>query len=56
VNAAAVAQISKGVHLQTNCVSAPALLELTEKIGAILPPGFDKEYQVLFANSGKRKG
>jgi 4-aminobutyrate aminotransferase len=52
VNAAAVEQVSKSIHLQANCVSAPALLSLTEKIGQILPPGFSPDYQVLFANSG----
>lgn len=52
MNAAAVEQISKGVHLQANCVSSPALLSLTENIGRILPPGFPADYQVLFANSG----
>jgi 4-aminobutyrate aminotransferase len=52
VNAAAVDQISKGVHLQVNCVTPPALLTLVDKIGKILPPGFPSDYQVLFANSG----
>lgn len=52
VNAAAVDQISKGVHLQANCVTPPALVTLTKQIGKILPPGFPADYQLLFANSG----
>lgn len=52
VNAAAAEQMSKGVHLQANCVSSPALIDLTKNIGRILPPGFPSDYQVLFANSG----
>jgi len=52
VNAAAIAQVNNGVHLQLNCVTPPVMVSLVEKIGKILPPGFPSDYQVLFANSG----
>jgi len=52
VNAAAKAQMEVGVHLQANCLNSPKYIELAERIGEILPPGFAKDYQVLFSNSG----
>lgn len=52
MNAAAISQIGKGVHLQVNCVSSPPMLALADKLGTILPPNFTKDYQVLFSNSG----
>ena len=52
VQAAVHAQVDKAAHLQVNCYSSPTLLSLASRIGALLPPGFPSDYQVLFSNSG----
>jgi 4-aminobutyrate aminotransferase len=52
VNAAAKAQLDKGIHLQVNCVSSPPMLELVKKFKPHLPAPMQEDYQILFSNSG----
>ncbi|GAC67258.1 aspartate aminotransferase family protein [Gordonia soli] len=49
VVAAAQAQCAKVIHAQYTTVMHQPLLELTEKLGRVLPPGLDS---VFYANSG----
>lgn len=49
VNRAAVDQISRGVHLQQNCVLSQPVAKLAEKIINKLPSHFQ---QIVFSNSG----
>lgn len=46
---AAREQVGKIIHAQYTTVMHPPLLELTEKLGEVLPPGLDS---VFYANSG----
>ncbi|HET7351592.1 MAG TPA: aminotransferase class III-fold pyridoxal phosphate-dependent enzyme [Marmoricola sp.] len=49
VVAAAREQVGKVIHAQYTTVMHPPLLELTDKLGEVLPPGLDS---VFYANSG----
>ena len=46
---AAREQVGRVIHAQYTTVLHPPLLELTEKLGEVLPPGLDS---VFYANSG----
>ncbi len=46
---AARTQVGKVIHAQYTTVMHPPLLELTDKLGEVLPPGIDS---VFYANSG----
>jgi 4-aminobutyrate aminotransferase len=49
VVAAAREQVGKVIHAQYTTVMHPPLLELTDRLGEVLPPGLDS---VFYANSG----
>jgi 4-aminobutyrate aminotransferase len=52
VNAAAHAQMDRGIHLQLNCAPHDAVVNLVKRFKPHLPKSMADNYQVLFSNSG----